>query len=50
MDYFNRHNLQKNLYWFEKTFQKMIIKELGNSDVSALSMESVATDYEVCEL
>ena len=40
LDYFNRHHLERTLYWFEKTFEKMIIKDFGDSNIATLAISS----------
>ena len=50
LDYFNRHHLERNLYWFEKVFEKMLLKDLGDCDISALCLNSPASDVEVIQL
>jgi hypothetical protein len=50
LDVFNRHHLYKTFYWFEKLFERGIIKEFGNCDISALSLQDEGPEEHVVEL
>ena len=50
LDYFNRFHLERNFYWFEKIIEKIVIKELGDCDISGLQLTDPGPEEFVAEL
>ena len=54
LDYFNQYHMQVNNYFFEKTLEKIVIRDYGDENISALhlgmQMRSYFDEIEVIEL